>query len=315
MKESRQCREFRLAPGVLSELVDGLSRSYADGYGVNPAGGANLPRRREILSVLAKLEALLFPGFDEETTCRMETISYVTGDILQQLYRELCDLCSRSFCYLCETRKPGAEPCRIAERGEEAVTALLRALPELREIAKSDIDAAYAGDPAARNKAEIIISYPALKAIEVQRAAHILYHHEVPFLPRMMTEHAHSLTGIDIHPGSQLGRGFFIDHGTGVVIGETAVIGDNVRLYQGVTLGALSFPKDACGMLVKGLRRHPTIGDNVTIYANATVLGDITIGSDSVLGGNVWITESLPPGTKVAVAPGDHKIKYREKKA
>ena len=128
----------------------------------------------------------------------------------------------------------------------------------------------------------------------------------------MMTEYAHSLTGIDIHPGAHLGRGFFIDHGTGVVIGETAVIGDNVRLYQGVTLGALSFPKDACGMLVKGLRRHPTIGDNVTIYANATVLGDVTIGSESVLGGNVWITESLPPGTKVAVAPGDLKIKYRK---
>ena len=312
MNESRHCREFHLEPEKLNALVAGLSRSYADGCGVNLAEGANLPRRREILSVLAKLEALLFPGFDEEANCRLETISYAAGDLIQQLYLELCELCSRSFCYLCENRQPAAEPCRIAERSEEAVLALLEALPELREIAKSDIDAAYAGDPAARNKAEIIISYPAIKAIEIQRAAHILYHHEVPFIPRMMTEHAHSLTGIDIHPGAHLGRGFFIDHGTGVVIGETAVIGDNVRLYQGVTLGALSFPKDACGMLVKGLRRHPTIGDNVTIYANATVLGDVTIGSESVLGGNVWITESLPPGTKVAVAPGDLRIKYRD---
>ena len=311
MNQSRYCREFRLDPGKLNELVEGLSRSYADGYGVNLAGGANLPRRREILSMLAKYEALLFPGFDEENHSNLDTISYVTGDLIQQLYLELSELCARSFCCLCENRNPDAEPCRIGERSEEAVTALLKALPELREIAKSDIDAAYTGDPAARNKAEIIISYPAIKAIEIQRAAHILYHHEVPFIPRMMTEYAHSLTGIDIHPGAHLGRGFFIDHGTGVVIGETAVIGDNVRLYQGVTLGALSFPKDACGMLVKGLRRHPTIGDNVTIYANATVLGDVTIGSDSVLGGNVWITESLPPGTKVAIAPADHKIKYR----
>ena len=141
--------------------------------------------------------------------------------------------------------------------------------------------------------------------------AHILYKYDVPFIPRMMTEYAHSITGIDINPGAEIGRGFFIDHGTGVVIGETARIGSNVRLYQGVTLGALSFPKDSCGMLIKGLRRHPTIEDNVTIYANATVLGDVTIGAGSVLGGNVWVTESLPPGTKV-VAPAENLIRYRK---
>ena len=310
--EGKQCREFRLDSGKLDSLVARLGESYADGYGVNLEEGANLPRRREILSVLEKVEALLFPGFEVETRCRLDTMSYRTGELLQELYLELCELCFRSFCYVCDKRGQSEnEPCRTGEKSENAVTALLEELPALREVAKSDVDAAYAGDPAARSKAEIIISYPAIKAIEIQRAAHILYHHEVPFIPRMMTEYAHSLTGIDIHPGAHLGRGFFIDHGTGVVIGETAVLGDNVRLYQGVTLGALSFPKDACGMLVKGLRRHPTIEDNVTIYANATVLGDVTIGRDSVLGGNVWITESLPPGTKVAVAPSEHKIKYR----
>ncbi|MPM58908.1 UDP-3-O-(3-hydroxymyristoyl)glucosamine N-acyltransferase [bioreactor metagenome] len=308
----KHCHEFKLEPEKLGRLVTGLEASYADGYGVNLAEGANLPRRREILSVLDKIEALLFPGFEVEARYRLETISYSTGELLQQIYLELTDLCVRSFCYMCEKRNPpDRENCRIAEKSEKAVMALLEALPELREIAKSDVDAAYAGDPAARSKAEIIIGYPAIKAIEVQRVAHVLYRNEVPFIPRMMTEYAHSLTGIDIHPGAQLGRGFFIDHGTGVVIGETAVIGDHVRLYQGVTLGALSFPKDSCGMLVKGLRRHPTIEDSVIIYANATVLGDVTIGANSVLGGNVWITESLPPGTKVAVAPSEHKIKYR----
>ena len=187
--------------------------------------------------------------------------------------------------------------------------ALLKALPELRQIAQSDIQAAYAGDPAARSLDEIIISYPAVKAIEIQRMAHVLYKHDVPFIPRMMTEYAHSITGIDINPGAEIGRGFFIDHGTGVVIGETAVLGDNVRIYQGVTLGAVSFPKNACGVLIKGLRRHPTIGSNVTIYSGASVLGDVTIGDDSVIGGNVWLTESLPQGTKITALPPEHRRK------
>ncbi|MBE6380026.1 MAG: serine acetyltransferase [Lentisphaerae bacterium] len=235
---------------------------------------------------------------------------YRIGNLLETVYNELCALTVRCFCYMC--KKSGSNhDCRTEERSREAVMALLKALPELRTIARSDIDAAYAGDPAARSTDEIIISYPAVKAIEIQRLAHVLYKYEVPFIPRMMTEYAHSITGIDINPGAEIGNGFFIDHGTGVVIGETARIGNNVRLYQGVTLGALSFPKDSCGMLVKGLRRHPTIEDNVTIYANATVLGDVTIGAGSVLGGNVWVTESLPPGTKV-VASAENLIRYRK---
>ena len=151
-----------------------------------------------------------------------------------------------------------------------------------------------------------------MKAIAIQRLAHVLYDLDVPLIPRMMTEYAHSITGIDIHPGAKIGEGVFIDHGTGVVVGETAIIGDNVRIYQGVTLGAGNFPKNACGMLIKGLKRHPTVGRNVTIYSGASVLGDITIGDDSVIGGNVWLTESLPAGTKITALPPENRKKFRK---
>ena len=170
--------------------------------------------------------------------------------------------------------------------------------------------AAYVGDPAAASYDEVILSYPGLKAIAIQRLAHVLYEAKIPFIPRMMTEYAHSVTGIDIHPGARIGKGFFIDHGTGVVIGETAVLGEQVRIYQGVTLGAVSFPKDACGALIKGQKRHPTIGNNVIIYSGASVLGDIIIGDNSVIGGNVWLTERLPAGTKITAAMPENRKKF-----
>ena len=177
--------------------------------------------------------------------------------------------------------------------------ALLEAIPSIRKILATDVLAAYEGDPAAKSHDEIIFSYPGLYALMVYRVAHKLYEYEVPLLPRIMTEYAHSMTGIDIHPGAEIGERFVIDHGTGVVVGETTVIGRNVRIYQGVTLGALSLPKDA-GQELRGKRRHPTIEDDVIIYSGATILGgDTVIGARSVIGGNVWITESVPPDTKV----------------
>ena len=182
-------------------------------------------------------------------------------------------------------------------------------LPQLREVIKKDIQAAYDGDPAARSLDEVIVSYPGLKAITIQRLAHILYKEGIPMIPRIMTEYAHRITAIDIHPGATIGEGFFIDHGTGVVVGETATIGNNVKLYQGVTLGAHSFPKDACGKIIKGAKRHPNIEDNVTIYAGATILGNITIGANSIIGGNVWLTEDIPAGTKVRIADPQLTIK------
>lgn len=287
---------------ALSAIHENLLQSYADGFGVNDAGGDSLPRRSEVVAVTEKLLELIFPGFDRAGTYPSAAV------LLGDCQRELSDQISRAM------RRISGEECDCCEEGcsskcDVASISLLRKLPLIRETMKKDVKAAYNGDPAAKNYDEIILSYPGVKAIAIQRLAHELYVLDVPLIPRMMTEYAHSVTGIDIHPGARIGEGVFIDHGTGVVIGETAVIGDNVRIYQGVTLGAGNFPKNACGMLIKGMKRHPTVGCNVTIYSGASVLGDITIGDNSVIGGNVWLTESLPPGTKITALPPEHRKK------
>ncbi len=290
------------------DLAATLASSCEDGIGVNTLEGQGLPQRREVIILLERLLEVVFPGFDGEHTYTKNNLQVKLAGHLADIERDLLRQIERSLRSVC--RPDGCEDCSLAAKTVASAKALLETLPQIRSIMKDDVAAAYAGDPAASSTAEIVLSYPGIRAITIQRFAHVLYNCQVPLLPRLMTEYAHSQTGIDIHPGAQLGRGVFIDHGTGVVVGETAIIGDNVRIYQGVTLGALSFPKDACGMLVKGLRRHPTIESNVTIYSGATVLGDVVIGANSVIGGNVWITDSLPPGTKVTVAPPEHKIKY-----
>ena len=213
------------------------------------------------------------------------------GEIAADLQKEIALLC------------PGRD-------AKEIVDDFVAALPEVRRLVETDVQAAYDGDPAATSRMEVVMAYPGLYAVTIHRLAHVLYKLKVPIIPRVMSELAHSKTGIDIHPGAAIGERFFIDHGTGVVIGETTVIGRNVRLYQGVTLGGLSFDKDANGALVKGLKRHPNIEDNVVIYANATILGgDTTIGHDSEIGGNVWIKESVPPYSRVYNKPPAPVIK------
>ncbi|MDR0931488.1 MAG: hypothetical protein LBM70_00490 [Victivallales bacterium] len=288
----------------LAEIVDRLGETYKDGFGVNHLDGVNLPRRAEIVAITENLLEVIFPGFDGRCQGHKEMIAHDIGELLKEIYSTLFDQMCRAIRY----NRKGVSCTECGTN--EAVFALLDALPQIRESAKADVEAAYAGDPAATSYDEIILSYPGIKAITIQRMAHVLYHQKIPFIPRMMTEHAHSQTGIDIHPGAHLGKGIFIDHGTGVVVGETAVLGDNVRIYQGVTLGAGNFPKDACGMLIKGNKRHPTIGNNVTIYSGASVLGDITIGDNSVIGGNVWLTESLPPGTKITSRPPENRLRF-----
>ncbi len=301
------CRSDGMTKADLELLTRNLAATYADGEGVNTSDDRQLPRRAEVYGIVHKLLELIFPGFDGEREFFAGSAEFFAGALLSELYVELSDQVRRSL--RGRMMADDCANCPIDERTQEAVLALLAALPEVRRIMKEDVAAAYAGDPAASSGAEIILSYPGIKAITIQRLAHVLYRHRVPMLPRLMTEYAHGLTGIDIHPGAQLGRGIFIDHGTGVVIGETVVLGDGARLYQGVTLGALNFPKDACGMLVKGKKRHPTIGERVIIYAGASVLGDIEIGRDSVIGGNVWITESLPPGSKVSMTAPEQRIR------
>ena len=213
------------------------------------------------------------------------------GEIAADLQKEIALLC------------PGRDAKKIVDE-------FLAALPEVRRLVETDVQAAYDGDPAATSRMEVVMAYPGLYAVTIHRLAHVLYTLKVPIVPRVMSELAHSKTGIDIHPGATIGERFFIDHGTGVVIGETTIIGRNVRLYQGVTLGGLSFDKDSTGALVKGLKRHPNIEDNVVIYANATILGgDTTIGHDSEIGGNVWIKESVPPYSRVYNKPPAPVIK------
>ncbi|MCK5801350.1 MAG: serine acetyltransferase [Lentisphaeria bacterium] len=292
-------------------VTSAVCDSYGDEQGINHIDGGNLPERNEIVRILGQILELLFPGYTGDHTLRRATMEFTIGKIVDDVFETLSEQVRRALAYRCKIEC--CEGCDCVRQAEDVVVALLERLPELRAMLKADVQAALDGDPATKSTDEIIIAYPGLKAIAVNRIAHELYAAKVPLVSRVMSEYAHTVTGIDIHPGATIGKSFFIDHGTGVVIGETCVIGENVKIYQGVTLGALSFPKDACGRLIKGAKRHPNIDDNVTIYAGATILGDITVGHDSVVGGNVWLTEPLAPYSQVTVAAPELSIRQRRK--
>lgn len=260
-----------------------------------------LPSRADVAAIMQAIEEVIYPGYYTAGGVTHQGIIYRVQERTGWLFEHLCEQISRGFRHMKEL--DGELSHAPDSMAEECAYAFLESLPKVRRLLAKDIQAAYEGDPAAHCVDEIILSYPAAYAITAYRVAHELHKMSVPLLPRMLTELAHSRTGIDIHPGAQVGESFFIDHGTGVVIGETTVIGNNVKLYQGVTLGALSFPKDETGRLIRGQKRHPTIEDNVIIYAGATILGgDTIIGEGSVIGGNVWLTESVPPRTRVVQA-------------
>jgi len=275
----------------IDNMVMKICETYEDSQGINHIEGFNLPNETEVTDILHEMLEIIFPGYTGRKIMSMQSIKYNVGEALAKIYPALYGQIMRALRYNCAMNK--CDNCDIPKLSEEATLALIESLPKIRSIMKLDVLAAYEGDPAAASLDEIILSYPGIKAITIQRIAHVLYHNKVPLIPRMLGEYAHKITGIDIHPGAKLGKGVFIDHGTGVVIGETATIGDNVKIYQGVTLGALSFPKDAAGKIIKGTKRHPTIEAEVTIYAGATILGDIVIGKSSVIGGNVWLTQNL----------------------
>jgi len=302
---------IRLAPDndFLDIMVAKICATYEDDKGINHIEGFNLPNEEEVEIILHAMMEIIFPGFKTKKSLSLKSIKYNIGEILANVHTELSGQIMRALRYNCAMDK--CDNCDIPAMTEQAVRNLISSLSEIRDSMKLDVTAAYDGDPAAKSLDEIILSYPGIQAITIQRIAHVLYHEGVPLIPRMLCEYAHRETGIDIHPGAHLGEGIFIDHGTGVVIGETAVIGDNVKIYQGVTLGALSFPKDACGQIIKGARRHPTIEEDVTIYSGATILGDITIGKGSVIGGNVWLTESVEAGTKVTIHAPDLTIRKK----
>jgi serine O-acetyltransferase len=231
--------------------------------------------------------------------------------LTQDLFEALAEQIARSLRHDCERLHQPCDDCQ--SEGQKHALRLIEKLPAIRGMLEEDVRAAFDGDPAARDYDEIVLSYPGFLAITVHRVAHELFLQAVPLLPRLMSETAHSETGIDIHPGARIGRAFFLDHGTGVVIGETAIIGDHVKMYQSTTLGALSFPRDQSGAIIRGQKRHPTIEDQVTIYAGATILGgDTVIGRGSVIGGSVWLTHSVPPGTKVLMEAPRLRFKNSE---
>jgi serine O-acetyltransferase len=281
----------------LEQLVAEIVGTYQGDLGINFIDATNLPVRDKILEIIDMLFEVLFPGFTGKRAVTKSNVNFVVIDILCHIYTELSTQIERALKYRCRLVNCATGGCH--KMAEDATIHLLTHLPNIREMLKGDVKAAFDGDPAAKSPEEIVISYPCIIAIAIYRIAHELYLKEVPLIPRIMSECAHTRTGIDIHPGATIGKNFFIDHGTGVVIGETSIIGDNVKIYQGATLGALSFQKDAQGRIIKGGKRHPTIEDNVTIYAEATILGDITIGKGAIVGGNVWIKESVPPGVTV----------------
>ncbi len=282
----------------LEGVIDRVAASYDGNHEIDSLESAALPNRRALIEALNHLKPVIYMGFYSTRPLSRGNLRYAISEHLHPAYEILVDQISRAVQYehACGRSTVVHEP----GWSEAVVMRLFNKLPAVRALLNDDVLAAFAGDPAAKSVEEIIFSYPAIQAITTYRMAHELYCEQVPMIPRILSEHAHGKTGIDIHPGAQIGRSFFIDHGTGVVVGETCIIGNNVKLYQGVTLGALSLPRDDAGALLRHQKRHPTIGDNVTIYSGATILGgDTVIGEGSVIGGNVWLVESVPPHSKV----------------
>ncbi len=292
----------------IDQIVANIVKTYQDDKGINFSEVKNLPQRDEILHCLSLIMEVLFPGYSGKYKITRDNVSYVIGGLICEIRERLYRQIELAMMYEC-SQKHSVNCTKCIQDAERITESLIASLPEVRELLKTDIQAAFDGDPAAHSYEEIVISYPGLIAISTHRVAHELYKQNVPMIPRIMGESAHQKTGIDINPGAQIGKNFFIDHGTGVVIGETAIIGSNVKIYQGVTLGAISFPKDERGNIIKGKKRHPTIEDDVTIYAEATILGDIIVGKGAVVAGNTWVRKAIEPGNTVMSANPELVIK------
>jgi serine O-acetyltransferase len=285
---------------LVSELLatDGVIDSHASGLSdCHPR-----PSRDKIIEIVKALHAVLYPGYFGSSELTADTVGFHIGSKLDWIQRELRVQIERGLSFTCNEECGDQKKDECEAKPEQLTKRFLSRLPEIRRILATDIRAAYEGDPAATSPDEAIFCYPGIHAVTNYRLAHELQLMAVPLIPRIITEYAHSITGIDIHPGATIGESFFIDHGTGVVIGETTTIGKHVQLYQGVTLGAKSFPLDENGNPIKGIKRHPNVEDGVVIYSEATILGPITIGRDSVIGGNVWLVRSVPPGSRITQA-------------
>ncbi|MEX0819005.1 MAG: serine acetyltransferase [Pirellulaceae bacterium] len=296
--------DFRLKE-QLPRLTDRIVGTYTEVGTINHLGHCPLPKYEEIIAALEDLKEILYPGYRRREGLHIGNVTYHVGDLIDRLHDTLTTQIARALHH--EDRVSDGidryeDPVDYEAKGQAMAIDFLERIPDLRRILATDVEAAFVGDPACKNLDEVIFCYPGLEAVTVYRLAHELIKLGVPFIPRMMAEWAHKETGIDIHPGAKIGHHFFIDHGTGVVIGETCEIGNHVKLYQGVTLGALSFPTDADGNILRNMKRHPTLEDRVVIYASATVLGGKTvIGHDSVIGSSVWLTKGVAPHTTVTI--------------
>lgn len=307
MEEIRLTNAETATRNALPDLTANIVASYSRTRATCRLDRCSLPNKETVAEILSDLNEVLFPGFRRRDRLTSSNVVYYVGNLVDKIYDALRAQISRAFCG--ETANGSAlEPCRpekradFDRRGDETAAAFLAKIPEIREKLEKDVEAAIKGDPACKSTAEVVFCYPGFEAITTHRIARALWELGVPLLPRIMSELAHSRTGVDIHPGAKIGEYFFIDHGTGVVIGETCEIGDWVKIYQGVTLGALSFPRDEKGELVRGTKRHPTLEDGVVVYANATILGgDVVVGRDSVIGSNVWLTKSVDPRSTIVI--------------
>jgi serine O-acetyltransferase len=293
---------------ALHALTERIVATYEECGAVHHLAHSPLPSYSEVVAILQDLYEILYPGYGRRQNLHMGNVAYHTGDLTDSLHDRLTQQIARALQNNCLAKDLETD---FAAKAQDAAFRLLNAIPDLRGTLAEDVQAAFAGDPAAKNYDEIVFCYPGITAVTIFRIAHELHLLGIPLIPRMMTEYAHSKTGVDIHPGATIGRRFFIDHGTGVVIGETTQIGDGVKIYQGVTLGAISFARDEeTGELVRNQKRHPTIEDEVVIYANATILGGrTTIGHHSVIGSSAWITRSIEPYTQVTIE--SPRLRYR----
>jgi serine O-acetyltransferase len=293
----------------LGSITRRIVETYEECGAIHHLGHSPLPSYREVVDLLGDLREILYPGYGRRQNLHLGNVAYHVGDLIDSLNVRLTQQIVRAFRYDCRSSEVETD---LEMKAHGIVMRFLDRIPELRHILAEDVQAAFDGDPAAKSLDEIVFCYPGVGAVTVYRLAHELFGLGVPLIPRMMAEYAHGKTGIDIHPGATIGRRFFIDHGTGVVIGETTRIGDGVKLYQGVTLGALSFPRDErTGQIVRDTKRHPTIEDGVVVYANATILGGETvIGHHSVIGSSAWVTRSIAPHTVVTIEDPSHR--YRE---
>ncbi|MHC4415556.1 MAG: serine O-acetyltransferase EpsC [Planctomycetota bacterium] len=294
-------QDSQIDPHQLERAAKRLTESILADERTRHVSTAFLPHRRQIIRVLEQLTWLMFPGFVGPRELSIETLNDHVSSVLEDVGQALVEQVSGALRYERRIESRGnmfREECEECDaRAAQVVSGFLATLPNIRELLSLDVQAAYDGDPAAQHTDETIFCYPGIRALTIHRLAHELYLRDLMLIPRIMSEHAHAATGIDIHPGARIGKSFFIDHGTGVVIGETTIIGDHCKLYQGVTLGAKSFPKDERGRLKRGIKRHPTLEDHVTVYAGATILGGETIiGAGSVINGGVFLTSSVPPG-------------------